>query len=121
MFLLLSDVESVLVPEIWAEISKKLDIKELAVTTREIPDFEKLMKHRIRILKKYGIKFGELEKIAKTLKPFPYAKTFLKNINKYMPVILVSGASYELLNPVLRKLGNYFVIELQGYRNRGQF
>jgi len=110
MFLLLSDVESVLIPEIWVEISEKLGIKELAITSREIPDFERLMRYRIEMLKKYGIKFGELERIARALKPLPYAKTFLKNISMHIPVILVSGAPYELLCPVLKKLGSYSLI-----------
>lgn len=98
MFILITDVENVLIPEIWVEISKKLGIKEVAITTREIPDFEKLMKYRIEILRKYKINFDKLENLVKEIKPFPYAKTFLKNINKYMPIILVSDAPYELFS-----------------------
>ncbi len=104
MFVLLSDLESVLAPEIWQIIAKKLKIPELEITTRQIPNFKKLMNYRIKILRHYDITFTEIASIVSKIKPFPYAKRFIKNIQKFCSFVIITDSFYELCSPLISKL-----------------
>ena len=75
------DLEGVLIPEIWENLAKKTNIKELELTTKDIPDYQELMKNRIEVLKKKNIKAKELFSIAKSIRPFKGAEKFLSESN----------------------------------------
>lgn len=107
MFVLITDLESILIPEIWPRIANELKIKELLVTTREIPDFERLMKYRLKILRENEISLSDLQGITRRISPFPGAKNFLKRIEKEMEIVIVSDSFYEFSLPIVRKLGSY--------------
>ena len=98
------DLEGVLVPEIWENLAKKTRIKELELTTRDIPNYQDLMKHRIKVLNKKKIKAKLLFEIAKTIKPFKGAVTFLSTIRKTHQVIILSDTFFNLSQPIFKKL-----------------
>lgn len=107
MQVLITDLESVLIPEIWVEIAENTGVKELKVTTREMPDYKKLMHYRLKILKENKINFDKIKNIISGIEPFSYAKQFLENVSKKMEIIIVTGSFYEFARPVVDKLGNY--------------
>ena len=98
------DLEGVLVPEIWQNLAKKTKIKDLELTTKEIPNYDKLMKIRISVLKKEKIKAKSLFEIAKDIKPFKGAETFLSEIRKNFQVIVLSDTFFNLSQPIFKKL-----------------
>ena len=73
------DLEGVLVPEIWINVAKKTKVKELSLTTRDIPDYDVLMKRRLAILKERGIKLKDIQRVIAALKPLPGPKRFCAN------------------------------------------
>ncbi len=99
------DLEGVLVPEIWIGVSKKFRMKSLRLTTRDIPDYDKLMKYRIGILKKAGIRLKDIQKVIATLKPLPGARKFLDELRKAGPVLILSDTFYEFAGPLMAQLG----------------
>ena len=98
------DLEGVLIPEIWEKLAKKTNIKELELTTKDIPDYQELMKNRIEVLKKKNIKAKELFSIAKSIKPFKGAEKFLSEIRKSHQVIILSDTFFNLSQPIFNKL-----------------
>ncbi len=74
------DLEGVLTPEIWIETAQRFKMDSLRLTTRDIPDYNKLMKYRIEILKKAGIKLSDIQKVIGTIDPLPGAKHFLDQL-----------------------------------------
>ena len=98
------DLEGVLVPEIWESLAKKTKIKELELTTKDIPNYQDLMKHRINVLNKKNIKAKLLFEIAKTIKPFKGALKFLSTIRKSHQVIILSDTFFNLSQPIFKKL-----------------
>ena len=98
------DLEGVLVPEIWESLAKKTKIKELELTTKDIPHYQDLMKHRINVLNKKNIKAKLLFEIAKTIKPFKGALKFLSTIRKNHQVIILSDTFFNLSQPIFKKL-----------------
>ena len=98
------DLEGVLVPEIWLSLAKKTQIKELELTTRDIPNYQDLMNHRIKVLNKKKIKANLLFEIAKTIKPFKGALNFLSKIRKDHQVIILSDTFFNLSQPIFKKL-----------------
>ncbi len=98
------DLEGVLVPEIWESLAKKTKIKELELTTKHIPNYQDLMKHRIKILTKNNIKAKVLFEIASTIKPFKGALNFLSTIRKNHQVIILSDTFFNLSQPIFKKL-----------------
>lgn len=99
------DMEGVLVPEIWIAVAKKTRIADLRLTTRDIPDYDALMKRRIGILKKHGIKLRDIQKVIGTMKPLPGAKAFLDKLRAQDQVIILSDTFYEFAMPLMAKLG----------------
>ena len=98
------DLEGVLVPEIWENLAKKTKIKELELTTKDIPNYQDLMNHRINVLNKKKIKAKLLFEIAKTIKPFKGAITFLSKIRKTHQVIILSDTFFNLSQPIFKNL-----------------
>lgn len=99
------DLEGVLVPEIWIAVAKETKIAELKLTTRDIPDYDVLMKRRIGILKKEGIKLKDIERVIATIKPLPGARVFLDRLRRDRQVIILSDTFYEFAAPLMKRLG----------------
>jgi phosphoserine / homoserine phosphotransferase len=99
------DLEGVLVPEIWIAVSKKTGIRDLRFTTRDIPDYDVLMRRRLGILKKHGIKLKDIQKVIAGIKPLPSAKTFLDKLRSEHQVIILSDTFEEFAKPLMKQLG----------------
>ncbi|HVK95127.1 MAG TPA: bifunctional phosphoserine phosphatase/homoserine phosphotransferase ThrH [Noviherbaspirillum sp.] len=104
MFICL-DVEGVLLPEIWIKVAEATGLDALYLTTRDEPDFDALMRHRILTLHKHGVSYSDLAEIASKIDPLPGAKDFLDVIRSSWPCALVSDSFYEFLMPLAPKLG----------------
>src|SRR5512143_2589167 len=84
------DMEGVLTPEIWIAVSEKTKIPELRRTTRDEPDYDKLMRYRIGILDQHGIKLSDIQNVIGTLRPLPGGKEFLDELRSLVQVIILS-------------------------------
>ena len=100
------DLEGVLVPEIWINVAEKTKIKELRLTTRDEPDYDKLMKRRIEILKGRGITLKDVQDVIAKMQPLPGAKKFLDALRREHQTIILSDTFYEFAKPLMEKL-NY--------------
>jgi phosphoserine/homoserine phosphotransferase len=98
------DLEGVLVPEIWIAFSEATGIKELRATTRDIPDYNVLMKQRLRILDQHGLKINDIQNVIATLKPLPGAIEFVDWLRERFQVIILSDTFYEFSQPLMRQL-----------------
>ncbi len=99
------DMEGVLTPEIWIAFSEATGIPELRRTTREEPDYDKLMKYRINILKEHGLGLKEIQDVISTIDPLPGAREFLDKLREYAQVIVLSDTFEEFAMPLIKKLG----------------
>ncbi|MBQ6518989.1 MAG: bifunctional phosphoserine phosphatase/homoserine phosphotransferase ThrH [Anaerolineaceae bacterium] len=99
------DLEGVLVPEIWIAFSEASGIPELRRTTRDEPDYDKLMKWRINLLRERGIGLKEIQRIIDTIDPLPGAREFLEELRAITQVIIISDTFTEFASPLMRKLG----------------
>ncbi len=99
------DMEGVLVPEIWIAFSEATGIPELRRTTRDEPDYDKLMNFRIGILKEHGLGLKEIQDTIATIDPFPGAKEFLDELRSLTQVIVLSDTFYQFAMPLMKKLG----------------
>lgn len=99
------DLEGVLVPEIWIQVAEKTKIKELRLTTRDEPDYDKLMKYRLNILRKQGIKLKDIQNVIQKIKPLTGAKEFLNQLRSRYQVIILSDTFYEFAHPLMKQLG----------------
>ncbi len=115
------DLEGVLVPEIWIEVSKKTGIQDLRFTTRDIPDYDVLMKRRLKILKENKIKLSDIQDVIAKIKPLPGAKAFLDELRSRHQVIILSDTFEEFAKPLMKQLGwpaifcNYLSVDAKGY------
>lgn len=100
------DLEGVLVPEIWIAFSEETNIPELKITTREEPDYDKLMKYRIGILKEHGLGLKEIQETISKINPLDGAKEFLDKLRSKTQVIILSDTFYEFGMPLMKKLGS---------------
>jgi phosphoserine/homoserine phosphotransferase len=98
-------MEGVLVPEIWIAFSEATGIPELRRTTRDEPDYDKLMKYRIAILKEHGLGLKEIQDTIATIDPMPGAKEFLDKLREFTQVIILSDTFYQFAMPLMKKLG----------------
>ncbi|MFH0749251.1 MAG: bifunctional phosphoserine phosphatase/homoserine phosphotransferase ThrH [Candidatus Bathyarchaeota archaeon] len=105
MYIVCSDLESVLIPEIWVAVSAATGIPELQVTTRDIPDYKVLMKQRLQILSTHNLTLPTIHHIIETIKPFEGAPTFLNWLRAHFPTIILTDSFYEFLTPLMEKLG----------------
>jgi phosphoserine/homoserine phosphotransferase len=99
------DLEGVLIPEIWIEFANKTGIEELKATTRDIPDYDVLMKQRLRILDEHGFKLQDIQEVIATLKPLEGAVEFVNWLRERFQVIILSDTFYEFSQPLMRQLG----------------
>ncbi len=106
MYITCLDVEGVLVPEIWIAFSKASGIPELKKTTRDEPDYNKLMNWRLGILKEHGLGLKEIQDVIATIDPLPGAKDFLDELRLFSQVILISDTFEQFASPLMKKLGN---------------
>ena len=99
------DMEGVLVPKIWIAFSEATGIPELKRTTRDEPDYDKLMRFRIGILKEHGLGLKEIQDTIATIDPFPGAGEFLDELRSLTQVIILSDTFYQFAMPLMKKLG----------------
>ena len=99
------DVEGVLVPEIWVAFAEESGIPELKKTTRDEPDYDKLMKWRLGVLKEHGLGLKEIQETIEKIQPLPGAKEFLDELRSFSQVILISDTFAEFASPLMEKLG----------------
>jgi phosphoserine/homoserine phosphotransferase len=99
------DMEGVLTPEIWIAVAEKTSIPELRRTTRDEPDYDKLMRGRLKILDQHGLKLTDIQKVIGTLNPLPGAKEFLNQLRAQVQVIILSDTFEQFASPLLRQLG----------------
>lgn len=105
MYITCLDVEGVLVPEIWVAFAEESGIPELKRTTRDEPDYDKLMNWRLSILKEYGLGLKEIQETISRINPLPGAREFLDKLRSFTQVILISDTFTEFAAPLMEKLG----------------
>ncbi|MDG2091577.1 MAG: bifunctional phosphoserine phosphatase/homoserine phosphotransferase ThrH [Gammaproteobacteria bacterium] len=99
------DLEGVLIPEIWINFAEKTGIEELKATTRDIPDYDVLMKQRLRILDEHKLGYQEIQEVIATLSPLEGAIEFVDWLREHFQVIILSDTFYEFSQPLMRQLG----------------
>lgn len=99
------DLEGVLVPEIWIEFSQRAAIPELRRTTRDEPDYDKLMRGRLALLKQHGLGLRDIQQVIASMTPLPGAREFLDALREAYQVIILSDTFYEFAHPLMRQLG----------------
>src|SRR5690554_2706604 len=99
------DLEGVLVPEIWIAFAEKTGIDELKATTRDIPDYDVLMRQRLRILDEHNLKLPDIQAVIAELEPLPGAVEFINWLRERFQVIILSDTFYEFSQPLMRQLG----------------
>ena len=122
------DLEGVLVPEIWIAFAEACGVPELKRTTRDEPDYDKLMKYRLAILKEHGLGLKEIQATIATIDPMPGAKEFLDALREVSQVIILSDTFTQFAAPLMKKLGMPTIFcntlevadngEITGYRMR---
>ena len=98
------DLEGVLVPEIWIAFAERTGIEELRATTRDIPDYNVLMKQRLGLLEQHGLKIDDIQDVISTLEPLPGAIEFIDWLRERFQVIILSDTFYEFSQPLMRQL-----------------
>ena len=99
------DLEGVLVPEIWIEFANATGIQELTRTTREEPDYDRLMQYRLDILREHHLGLSEIQKVIATMDPMDGAKEFLDELRSLAQVVIVSDTFSQFAQPLMKKLG----------------
>jgi phosphoserine / homoserine phosphotransferase len=99
------DLEGVLIPEIWVEFANKSGIAALNRTTRDEPDYDKLMRFRLDTLAEHGMKLADIEAVIETLAPLPGAREFLDELRTRYQVVILSDTFYEFARPLMKQLG----------------
>ncbi|MEY2410322.1 MAG: phosphoserine / homoserine phosphotransferase [Verrucomicrobiota bacterium] len=99
------DLEGVIVPEIWIAVAEKTGIVELRRTTREEPDYDKLMRGRLALLDQHGLKLSDIQEVIGTLQPLPGGKEFLDELRSIAQVIILSDTFEQFAWPLMRQLG----------------
>jgi phosphoserine/homoserine phosphotransferase len=105
MDIICSDLEGVFVPEIWINVAERTGIDELRLTTRDISDYDVLMKRRLSILDANGLKLKDITDVIATMNPLPGAREFLDGLRACTQVIIVSDTYVEFARPLMEKLG----------------
>lgn len=105
MYIICSDLEGVLVPEVWINVARWTGIDELKLTTRDISDYNALMKRRLEILRQHGITINDIQKVISLLELMPGALDFISWLHKKAQMIIVSDTFREFADPLLEKMG----------------
>ena len=98
------DLEGVLVPEIWIAFAEKTGIEKLRLTTRDVPDYDVLMKGRLDILREHGLKLADIQSVISSIEPLEGAKEFLDELRSVTQVVILSDTFREFASPLMRKL-----------------
>ncbi|HEY3230799.1 MAG TPA: bifunctional phosphoserine phosphatase/homoserine phosphotransferase ThrH [Roseiflexaceae bacterium] len=104
--LIATDLEGVLVPEIWIAVAEKTGIERLRLTTRDIPDYDQLMRGRIQILREHKLTLVDIQDVIATIDPLPGALDFLNWARAHSQIIILSDTFYEFAAPLMLKLGH---------------
>ena len=104
MYIVCLDLEGVFVSEIWIGVAEKTGIEELRFTTRDIPDYDKLMKRRLEILKRANLKIRDIQRVIQSINPLDGAVEFLDWLRDRFQLIIVSDTFVEFADPILKKL-----------------
>jgi phosphoserine/homoserine phosphotransferase len=114
------DLEGVLVPEIWINVAERTGIAELRRTTRDEPDYDKLMRGRLRILAEHGLGLSDLQRVIGSMAPLPGANEMLAWLRERFQVVILSDTFYQFAKPLMRQLGEPTLfcndLELEGDR-----
>jgi phosphoserine/homoserine phosphotransferase len=105
MHVICSDLEGVFVPEIWINVAEKTGIHELRLTTRDINDYDVLMKRRLEILKAHGLTIHDIKKVISSMKPLPGAIEFINWMRERVQLIIVSDTFTEFADPLMEQMG----------------
>lgn len=99
------DLEGVLVPEIWINVAERTGIEALRATTRDISDYDVLMRQRLRILDEHGLKLADIQQVIAGMGPLPGARDFLNRLRESFQVLILSDTFYEFAAPLMKQLG----------------
>jgi phosphoserine/homoserine phosphotransferase len=105
MHLVCSDLEGIFLPEIWIKFAEKTGIQELRLTTRDISDYDVLMKHRLKILREHGLKLPDIQAVIAGMAPHDGALEFLEWVRSVTQILVVSDTFVEFAGPLMKKLG----------------
>lgn len=105
MHIVCTDLEGIFIPEIWINVAQKTGIEDLKLTTRDVPDYNVLMRKRLAILKEYGLKLSDITEVVATMAPLAGAEEFLNWLRSRVPVIVVSDTYVEFVRPLMARLG----------------
>jgi phosphoserine/homoserine phosphotransferase len=105
MYIICSDLEGVFVPEVWINVAEKTGIPELRRTTRDEPDYDKLMRYRMVILDKHGLKLHDIQHVIAQIKPLPGAIEFIAWMKERTQLIVVSDTFIQFADPLMQQLG----------------
>jgi len=100
------DLEGVLVPEIWINVAERTGVPELRLTTRDVPDYDELMGHRLRVLDEHGIRLSQIQEVIAGLGPMPGAAAFLDWLRERFQVVILSDTFYQFGMPLMAQLGH---------------
>jgi phosphoserine / homoserine phosphotransferase len=99
------DLEGVLVPEIWIAFAERTGVAGFARTTRDEPDYDKLMRGRLQLLRQHGLKLADIQAVIAGMAPLPGAKEFLDELRSRFQVVILSDTFYDFADPLMRQLG----------------
>lgn len=105
MHIICSDLEGILVPEIWINVSRHTGIEELKLTTRDISDYDVLMRRRIEILRENNLTLADIQNVISKIEPLPGAARFLEWVRSRMQIVIVSDTFTEFAGPLMKQLG----------------
>ena len=98
------DLEGVLVPEVWVSVAERIGVEALKKTTRDIPDYDELMRHRLALVEKHGLKIQDIQEVIAGLEPLPGAKVFLDNLRADHQLIILSDTFSQFATPLMKQL-----------------
>ncbi|MBR6265135.1 MAG: bifunctional phosphoserine phosphatase/homoserine phosphotransferase ThrH, partial [Bacteroidales bacterium] len=104
MWVVCSDLEGVFVPEVWINVAKITGIEKLKITTRDEPDYDKLMKYRLNILDEHNLKIQDIQQVISNIKPLPGALEFTKWLRDISRFVIVSDTFQEFAKPLMKQL-----------------
>ena len=100
------DLEGVLIPEIWIKFAEQTGIEELRLTTRDIPDYDVLMRRRLALLDQHQLKLTDIQRVIAAMEPLPGAREFLDTLRQHFQVLILSDTYYEFAMPLMQQLGS---------------
>ena len=110
MWVVCSDLEGVFVPEVWINVAKITGIEKLKITTRDEPDYDKLMKYRLNILDEHNLKIQDIQQVISNIKPFDGALEFTKWLRDISRFVIVSDTFQEFAKPLMKQLDDPFIL-----------